>query len=284
MLYFIKNLSYFMKKEKIEALKIFRGPMVSPETTFYIRAVGINERMVPGIVNRPTGTGDWLLMYFHHPVNIKSVTGIAEHPAGRWIIWSDSDAQYYGRNDCEWVHSWVHFSGKSIAPMVADCGFKANEVMQLDTPDGLVDSLQPIYWEIIEQADPDRVILQNLFHNLLRRLSRRTGKSGIEQMPERIFKIKNLMEEHPSRRYTIPDLAKQASMSIPHFCAEFKKNVGVSPVEYHIRIRLQLARHLLYDRNLSISEIADRVGYNDIYHFSKQFKKHYGVSPRALRK
>lgn len=273
-----------MKNKKFGQIKHFREPIDSSEMTCYIRAVGIHETMVPGIVDRPTGTGDWLLMYFHEQVFVKSSNGVAECPAGSWIIWSDTDGHYYGREDREWMHSWIHFEGKSVGPMVKDCGFKTNEVMHLGELEVLINSLWAIYQEIIDQANPDRVILQNLFHNLLRRLSRRVGKSGKEQMPQRILQIKNQLEAHPSRRYTISELARKASMSIPHFCAEFKKYVGTSPVEYHIRIRLQQARHLLYDLNLSIAEISERVGYHDIYHFSKQFKKHFGVSPSVFRK
>lgn len=283
MVYFILNLCYLMKIDQIEIKKIFQEPADSSEMTCYIRGVGIHEPMLAGIVDRPTGTGDWLLMCFHEQVYLKSTSGIAEYPAGSWIIWTDRDSHYYGRNDQEWSHSWVHFDGKSVAPMVVDCGFKTNVVMHLDSQDILKNSLIPIYQEIIEQSDPDRIMLQNLLQNLLRRLSRQMGKTGTDIMPKRVLKIKNLLESHPSRRYTIGSLAKEASMSVPHFCAEFKKYVGTAPIDYLIKMRLQQARYLLYDHNQSIAEIATRVGYNDIFHFSKQFKKHFGVSPKKLR-
>jgi len=285
MVYFILNLYYIMKNEKIEPIKLFRDDLDSSDMTCYIRGVGIYETMPPSIVDRPTGSGDWLLMYFHDQVYLKSSEGIALHPAGSWIIWSNNDGQYYGRTDMEWMHSWIHFDGKSVGPMVADSGFKTNMVMELDGPDILIEALSDIYREIIEQANPDLIILQNLLQNLLRKLARKISiKNNAQLVPQRILKIKNELEAHPSSRFTLTHLAKEASMSIPHFCAEFKKHVGTSPIEYQIRMRLQQARHLLYDLNLSISEIANRVGYNDIFHFSKQFKKHFGVSPSTLRK
>lgn len=272
-----------MKKDKIESMKIFREPKGSPDITCYVRGVGINEKMRPGIVDRPTGTGDWLLMYFHDQVFIRSAKGIEEHPVGSWIIWAEKDWQYYGRTDKEWVHSWIHFKGKSVRPMITDCGFKSNNIFHLDSSEVLTESLSDIYRELVEHAVPDEIILQNLFENMLRKLARQTGYVETGYMPERILKIKNLLEANPVKTFQIPFLAKEASMSIPHFCAEFKKHVGTSPIEYLIRMRLQQARHLLYDRNLSISDIADRVGYHDIFHFSKQFKKHFGMSPRAMR-
>jgi len=267
-----------------KAVNLFREPVDSSDMTYYICGVGINETMAPGIVNRPTGTGDWLLMYFHDPVFIKSSDGVNLCPPGSWIIWSDNDGHYYGREDLEWMHSWIHFDGKLVNSMVSDSGFKTNTVMKLDSGDNLLKSLSSIYHERIEQANPDVIILQNLFQNLLRKLARQIGQGKLKQaIPQRILKIKSKLETHSSSRYTISSLAKEASMSIPYFCAEFKKYVGTSPIEYQIRMRLQQARYLLYDLNLSISEIATRLGYLDIFHFSKQFKKHFGVSPSSLR-
>ncbi len=78
--------------------------------------------------------------------------------------------------------------------------------------------------------------------------------------------------------------ANETSMSVLHFCSEFKNHIGVSPIAYLISNRLQKARYLLYDLNLSITEVAYRVGYHDIFQFSKQFKKHFGISPRSFRK
>ncbi|MEA2011796.1 MAG: AraC family transcriptional regulator [Verrucomicrobiota bacterium] len=264
--------------------KLFREAINNSNTNCYIRGVGINETMKPGIINRPKGTGDWLLMYFHDSVIIKSSEGTVEHSGGSWIIWSDLDGHYYGVPDKKWVHSWIHFEEKSVESLIADCGLKTNHVMRLNSPNIVENSLSLIYLELIEQAEPDHLILKNLLHNLFRRLSRSLGKRDFRQIPERILRIKNFIEATPCRRLTLTDLAEKAAMSIPHFCAEFKKYVRKSPIEYHIHMKLELAKHLLYDRNLSITEIADRMGYNDIFQFSKQFKKHFGVSPSIIRK
>ena len=46
------------------------------------------------------------------------------------------------------------------------------------------------------------------------------------------------------------------------------------------RQRMAHARHLLRDVGLTVADVAQRVGYDDLYHFSKLFKKHCGISPR----
>jgi YesN/AraC family two-component response regulator len=70
----------------------------------------------------------------------------------------------------------------------------------------------------------------------------------------------------------------------------FKEETGESPINYLIKIRLEKAKDILLNSDSgSIKNIANQVGYDDVYHFSKLFKKYYGISPlyykkRAMRK
>lgn len=273
-----------MSKKNNEA-KIFWKARNIPDMTYYVNGVGIYETMQPGIVNRPTGSKDWLLMYFHDSVFVKTSQGVNKFPAGSLIIWSDTDGHYYGNPEIEWKHSWIHSHNKTIASMIEDVGLKINTVMTLNSPDILIESLSRIYHEMSEQVEPDMVVLQNFYQNMLHMLGRQICQGEKREIiPQRILRIKKLIESCPSKKYTLTVLAKEASMSVPHFCSEFKKYVLVSPIEYLIRMRLQQAKYLLCDFNLSIAEIADRLGYHDIFHFSKQFKKYFGVSPMGMRR
>jgi AraC-like DNA-binding protein len=59
--------------------------------------------------------------------------------------------------------------------------------------------------------------------------------------------------------------------------------MGVSPVDYLITARMRKAQHLLLFTDLSITEIAEDVGLNDVFYFSKQFKNYHHVSPLKYR-
>ena len=60
--------------------------------------------------------------------------------------------------------------------------------------------------------------------------------------------------------------------------------MGKSPNEYIIELRLQFAKSLLDNTNISIKQVSEHVGYNDQYFFSRLFKKHIGISPQEYRK
>lgn len=82
----------------------------------------------------------------------------------------------------------------------------------------------------------------------------------------------------------IPYLANLENLSNSRYVTIFKKQMGKSPNEYIIDLRLQLAKSLLENTNMSIRQISESVGYTDQYFFSRLFKKHIGVSPQAYRK
>lgn len=64
----------------------------------------------------------------------------------------------------------------------------------------------------------------------------------------------------------------------------FTEQVGVSPHAYRIRRRLDRACEMLREARVSISEIAEHLGYADPFTFSRQFTKERGSSPTAFRK
>ncbi len=82
---------------------------------------------------------------------------------------------------------------------------------------------------------------------------------------------------------SLDELAHLAAMSRSHLCHQFRDHYNSSISEYVIRKRMATAQRLLFEVNLRPGEIAEAVGYPDIFQFSKQFKKTFGVSPSAYR-
>ena len=63
----------------------------------------------------------------------------------------------------------------------------------------------------------------------------------------------------------------------------FKEATGYSLQEYLLTYRMKMAIKLLSENKLSVSEIAEAVGYTDTFTFSKAFKRHFGQSPSACK-
>lgn len=251
------------------------------DNTFFIRGIGIQERMRPGIIDRPRGTGDWLIMYFHVACQILE----QKAPAGSLVIWEPGDYQKYGSYTPGWSHSWMHCEGTALARWLKQAHLPTNTILPNLPEAHWVQMLESVFEEIQKHdAYANRIIL-NLVHNSLLQFGRLARPaSDDDSTGDNLQHIRRQLEIDFDQPVSLEELAQQSGLSVSHFCARFKQAFGCSAIEYLIGQRMQQAAYLLYDRNLKIQEIAHRVGYDDVFHFSKMFKKHHGMSPRALRK
>ena len=94
--------------------------------------------------------------------------------------------------------------------------------------------------------------------------------------------------EHAVRHYrksvSIPDMARRAGLSTSQLQREFRRLFRMSPSEYLMRLRLQLARRQLTESNAAIGSIAASCGFYDQSHFTRSFKKYIGLTPLAYRR
>jgi len=77
--------------------------------------------------------------------------------------------------------------------------------------------------------------------------------------------------------------ARLLGISYSHFRLIFRNLSGLPPHQYINRQRMEKAARLLRENQLEIKEIANLVGYDDIFHFSKLFKKHFQIPPGYFR-
>jgi len=93
-----------------------------------------------------------------------------------------------------------------------------------------------------------------------------------------------LIHTTPARAWTVSALAAEVGMSRSPFAARFATLVGLPPLSYLARWRMQLAAGLLATHTLSLTEVAERVGYESAAAFSRAFKKQFGVAPGAYKR
>ncbi|MFR2718394.1 MAG: response regulator [Ruminococcus sp.] len=91
------------------------------------------------------------------------------------------------------------------------------------------------------------------------------------------------IHEHYSENITILDLAERYEMSPNYFSSIFKREIGVSAVNYITDVRMKEAQKLLAHSDNSVVDIAKKVGYEDGQYFFRVFKKHTGMTPLRYR-
>ncbi|MGB3535630.1 MAG: AraC family transcriptional regulator [Microcoleaceae cyanobacterium] len=106
-------------------------------------------------------------------------------------------------------------------------------------------------------------------------------KGGLSD--RQILQITDYINHHLSDSLKIQDLAAYLGISKFHFSRLFKKSTGISPHQYVMQQRIELAKQLLAKENLSILNIALECGFNSHAHLGKYFCTSTGMSPKAYR-
>lgn len=82
---------------------------------------------------------------------------------------------------------------------------------------------------------------------------------------------------------SITEIAKECGVSECYFRRLFQEYSGESPINFRQKHRIEKAKQLLLsDEHYTVGEIAEELGFSDIYHFSKTFKKISGISPNKF--
>ena len=129
-----------------------------------------------------------------------------------------------------------------------------------------------------------QLILKQLMIQLLREdQDQPVQKMVSNQLSEVIHEIANYIQQHPGIQHRVADLAARAGLSPRYFSIKFKELIGTSVQTYMIRTRIERAQHLLLHAGMNVTEVADALGYRDIFFFSRQFKQYTGKSPSEIR-
>lgn len=82
---------------------------------------------------------------------------------------------------------------------------------------------------------------------------------------------------------SLDDIARRCNVSRSHFYQVFRQELGCTPHEWLMRIRVEQARSLLRRPELTLAEIAGRCGFSDQSHFTRSFNRRFGMSPGRWR-
>ncbi len=92
------------------------------------------------------------------------------------------------------------------------------------------------------------------------------------------------LHQHYAQPISREDVARHVGLNDDYLTTCFRKELGMTPVAYLTRYRLNQAKQLLSDTNRPITDIALAVGFSDSGYFSRVFRREVGVSPEAYRR
>jgi AraC family transcriptional regulator len=107
-----------------------------------------------------------------------------------------------------------------------------------------------------------------------------TGSHGLSA---KWLSLLDYIHEHLANDLSLAELASVVGVSQSHFSSIFRQNIGLSPHQYLLRQRVERAKRMLLESNLSIAEIATSVGFYDQSHLTRHMQRLFNISPKRLR-
>ena len=106
---------------------------------------------------------------------------------------------------------------------------------------------------------------------------------AISPVDLKISGIIRAIQTEPGRRWSVDALAKTAHLSRSQFTRRFCAVTHFSPTRFLVRIRIERAKRLLEETDMTLGQIADALNYRDVYFFSRQFSQVTGSPPGEYR-
>ncbi len=249
--------------------------------TFYVKGMGIHEKMSPGIIRHGGPGYPYLFTVFHDRAWI-NVDTAPENAEKGFFLWPMETYHVYGNENESWDHSWLYVRGESIAPMLARNHFPANQLLFFNMENIFVNYLKLIYAEVKKQPRQDSYMLEGIVMLLFHELAR-AWRHGRKLIPDNILAAEEYIQKNFHRNLALGDIARISGLSIPRFTVIFKQYYGEPPVQYLIRTRIERAAKLLQYKNLRIKQVALETGFADQLYFSRKFREYFSCSPREFR-
>lgn len=240
-------------------------------------------------VDRPEGSGDFLLLYFRTDAEYCPEDEFLPVEAGSFLLYEKGAPQHYRKLDGFFVNDWVHFDIEPYDNYFENLGIPFNTPIPLKDTKTITDIFIDLYIEFFNDGAQHEFIMDYKMNALFHKFSdiyhlNTADSSSTNKYYDSLARIRQEILEYKYVPDGAEEVAKQLNISSSYLMHIYKTIFGHSIQQDIIKGRVGHAAQLLLITNDPISEIAFACGYKNLEHFSRQFKKHYGVSPKKFRR
>lgn len=203
-----------------------------------------------------------------------------------FLVYPNQEILYYADQKDPWIYCWIGFSGSDAPSILGATDFSQESPVLFACPFG--DEIQKQFLHIYAIRGNDFKNAVEMTGKLYTALalfmldSSRDKKRGTYD--GYVQKSIEYISSHYSYAITVEDIAQYAGISRSHLFRAFQSCLEQSPKEFLTAFRLKQACFLLKTSSLSITSIANSVGFDNSLYFSKAFHKVKGLSPTEYQK
>lgn len=152
----------------------------------------------------------------------------------------------------------------------------------------ILDYLTNLLYEVDNKPKYYEISCHSIFSSFLIYLIRNINsdfkvRENTQEASIECVNVKEYIDYHYNEDITLDTLASLTYINKYHLAHSFKKYVGISPINYLIKQRIEKSKFLLNNTNYTVDKIAEIIGFNSSSYFSQAFKKQVGASPKEYK-
>lgn len=203
-----------------------------------------------------------------------------------FLIYPGTEAAYMADEKEPWEYAWVGFNGSDAPIILKATDFAPTHPVIADTPYGKEIAHQFLHIYDARGNDFESAVEMTgrLYTALALYLKGSSHVPVLNTYKTYVQKAIEYIAAHYSYPITVEDIADYVGLSRSHMFRSFENVLQISPKEYLSQFRIKQACYLLQHTDLSITAIANSVGFESSLYFSKAFKKAKGMAPREYKR
>lgn len=202
-----------------------------------------------------------------------------------FLVYPNTEIVYCADADDPWEYAWVGFTGSDAAMILQATDFTKEIPYIRNTPLGeeikrqllhIYDARGNEFEHAVEMTGRLYTTLALFMKGAAKNATQNSANSYVQKGIE-------FISANYSYPITVEDIASYVGLSRSHLFRSFESVLGVSPKEYLTEFRIKQSCYLLEHSKLSITAIANSIGFDNSLYFSKSFHKNKGMSPKEYR-
>lgn len=258
---------------------------VKEKNIMKIIAIGINyTHSLKFSINRPSGSGDYLLLNIKSPAIFKLNGEEVTAEKNSVIIYKKGTPQIYRARGTTYANDYIHFDmngERDIGNLPFDT------VLSLPSNIEVSKLIKDLYLEYISsnslREESMGLLMRLLFVKIYELAAYPSKDTQIYGYYDELLNLRSMIYRHPEEKWSVTRMANQLNLSPSYFQRLYRQTFHVTCNADVIQSKLQYAKTALIATSDTIRKIASQCGYENEEHFMRQFKKEVGMTPTHYR-
>lgn len=195
--------------------------------------------------------------------------------------------RYAPRPETGWVEHWIELRGPAVERAMARLGHRQKPIIHAARNPEIASCFERCHGWARHDALQHQALLSTLGLHLVAlvlHMQARRERSKEPSISDVVKRAQLLIMERYHQPLNVEALADEIGVGYSHFRKAFAAEIGLSPKQFHLHLRLKKAQDFLANTEKPVKQIAELLGFNSQFHLSSQFKQAIGKSPTDWRK